>query len=121
MIYKIAVWAVLSFIIGRLLNDYFQPVELVYSVVVFAVPLILFGFQNNFRTREHRFEFFGLEIFHYKVDFQQLTFWGIPVAKEQTVGSSFKISNKEGGKKLLLVSRVILRYLPAIFTKRLGK
>lgn len=121
MNFKITIWAVLSVFNGCQLNNYLQPIELGYSVVMFVLPLFLFGFQNNFKACERSFEICGFEIFQSKVDFKQLTFWGIPVENEQTVASTFNISDKEGGKKLFPLLKLIPRYLPVIFQKRFSK
>lgn len=85
--FKILLWAGISFTFGKGLNLLFSPSEVFYSFLLFSIPFIVIGFQQDIKITRTSSSIFGKR-FRVKAQTTRVTtFWGIPVGQPE-VGES---------------------------------
>ena len=110
---KLAVWAAFSLLVGKVLNTFFAPTEMLYAISLFAAPFLLLGFQHNYTVESSSWKLLGFEIFSSRARFRQLTFWGVIPLGEPTQVGGVERSILEG------VARFLPALLEAIARRRL--
>ena len=83
MAYKLVVWFAISLAVGWAVSYLLDPAAVIYTVVVFSIPFVVFGFQDNYRTDRKSYSLFGFTLYSARTEYRQLTFWGFPVGQEQ--------------------------------------
>ncbi len=113
---KLCVWLVISLGIGKVINQYLQPTELFYAILIFIIPFLVFGFQTDLRSATNIYSLFGFDIFKSTVDYERSTFWGIPINKEIKISGTYEISDKKTWEKLktIQLKTIIVNFLPSI-------
>ncbi|MBI4860201.1 MAG: hypothetical protein HY815_08055 [Candidatus Riflebacteria bacterium] len=92
MVYKLGVWIVVCLAMGELLNLILTPGEFVCAAVLFAAPLVVFGFHYNYTSRVSCFYFTDLEMYSSRVAQRQLTFWGWPIGRPEMIRSDSRLA-----------------------------
>ena len=110
MVWKILLWLVISFGIGKALNILLTPVEFIYSILIFATPFIIFGFQEVYYDKLSILSIFRINIYVKREVSKRMTFWGIPISGERIVITKGEIFPEP--EELAELITALLRFLP---------
>lgn len=88
MLWSIIVWAIVAWGCGWFLDMLFEPTETWQIWTLYILPFCFFGFLYQRRILE-RYSLFRLRpLFSPESRYRRLTFWGIPVQKEELIDES---------------------------------
>jgi hypothetical protein len=76
---RILFWGFVCCGIGTLLNWAFSPSNAMHCAVLFAIPFVLFGFQEDSLFRKPSRSVIGMPLYANHMECRRLTFWGIPI------------------------------------------
>jgi len=116
MIFKLAIWAVASVLIGKVLHAWLSPGELLTSAIVFGSPFVVLGFQDIYRNKHFGIDLFGMSIFRRDTVERQITFWGIPLGDSEIIDDEWEFLDGVSALEFLSIAR---RFFPAIVNRLL--
>jgi hypothetical protein len=83
---KLIVWLCFGLLIGKGLNVLISPSELIYSAILYALPILLLGVQREVVSTKKSLSISGSRIQVESVDVKWQTFWGIRLGNGTEVG-----------------------------------
>jgi hypothetical protein len=89
---RILLWGFICYGIGTLLNWAFSPSHAMHCAVLFAIPFILFGFQEDSLFRKSSRSVIGMPLYANHTDHKRLTFWGIPIGGRKEGQRNFGVT-----------------------------
>lgn len=108
-------WLGASLICGKLLNQYFQPVELLYAIILWIVPLLFFGIQKHTWAEKRSWKVLGAEIYSSDTMYERTQFFFIPLGKAKKIHVEREIlPDPDGSKKRFITETVIPKLLDSI-------
>jgi len=116
--FHLVIWLIVCLVIGKLLVYYFQPIELGYTLILFLLPIILFGFQNHTYHEYCDWKIFKKSIFSSDKLISRTVFWGMPISKKIVVFKEREIlSEVELEKVIDFIVPILLKNIPPFKNK----
>lgn len=85
MLWRIIIWAGMALGCGWFLETLFEPIDPLYTWILYLLPFILFGFLYQRRIRQSYSWVSTRPFFSTEASYKRLTFWGIPIRSEEEI------------------------------------
>lgn len=85
MFLRILFWGFVCWGIGILLNWALSPTTSMHGAALFVIPFVLLGFQDKPLFEKSSRSVIGMPLYSDRLDYRQLTFWGIPIGDRREV------------------------------------